>query len=66
VTIDHLSGKRYVSHNEGGDQIMVDSEDTALGVRPREALLAALGTCTARFPVAGDTGEQENERRPNS
>ncbi len=47
MTIDHLGGKRYVGHNEAGGQIVVDGEDIALGVRPMEALLAALGTCTA-------------------
>jgi putative redox protein len=47
VTIDHLGGERYVGHNEAGDQIVIDGEEIALGVRPMEALLAALGTCTA-------------------
>ena len=47
MTIDHLGGKRYVGHNEAGNQIVVDGEDFTIGVRPMEALLAALGTCTA-------------------
>src|ERR671913_2301937 len=47
MTIDHLGGKRYVGHNEYGRQIVIDGEEVALGVRPMEALLAALGTCTA-------------------
>jgi len=47
MTIDYLGGKRYVGHDEAGDQIIIDGEDVALGVRPMEALLAALGTCTA-------------------
>lgn len=72
MTIDHLGGKRYVGHNETGDQIVVDGEDVALGVRPTEALLAALGTCTAfdvvsilakrRTPVESYCIELEGER----
>ena len=72
MTIDHLGGKRYVGHNEAGDQIIVDGEDVALGVRPTEALLAALGTCTAfdvvsilakrRTPVQSYRIELEGER----
>ena len=72
MTIDHLGGKRYVGHNEAGDQIIVDGEDVALGVRPTQALLAALGTCTAfdvvsilakrRTPVQSYRIELEGER----
>ena len=72
MTIDHLGGTRYVGHNEAGDQIIVDGEDVALGVRPMEALLAALGTCTAfdvvsilakrRTPVESYRIELEGER----
>jgi putative redox protein len=72
MTIDYLGGKRYVGHNEGGDQIIVDGEDIALSVRPMEALLAALGTCTAfdvvsilakrRTPVQSYRIELEGER----
>ncbi len=72
MTIDHLGGKRYVGHDEAGDQIIIDGEDSALGVRPMEALLAALGTCTAfdivsilakrRTPVQSYRIELEGER----
>ena len=72
MTIDHLGGKRYVGHNEYGRQIIVDGEDVALGVRPTEALLTALGTCTAvdvvsilakrRTPVQSYRIELEGER----
>jgi putative redox protein len=72
MTIDHLGGKRYVGHNEAGRQIIVDGEDVALGVRPMEALLAALGACTAfdvvsilakrRTPVESYRIELEGER----
>jgi putative redox protein len=47
MSIDHLGGKRYVGRNEGGDRIFIDGEEISIGVRPTEALLAALGTCTA-------------------
>lgn len=47
MTIRHLGGARYVGRNGAGDQIVIDGEEVALGVRPMEALLAALGTCTA-------------------
>ena len=58
--------------NGAGDQIVIDREDVALGVRPTEALLAALGTCTAfdvvsilakrRTPVESYRIELEGER----
>jgi putative redox protein len=72
MIIDHLGGDRYVGHNEARDQIIIDGEDIALGVRPMEALLAALGTCTAfdvvsilakrRTPVESYRIELEGER----
>lgn len=72
MTIQHLDGERYVGHNEVGSQIIVDGEAVAPGVRPMEALLAALGTCTAfdvvsilakrRTPVESYRIELEGER----
>lgn len=72
ITIQHLGGARYVGRNEAGDQIIIDGEDVALGVRPMEALLASLGTCTAfdvveimakrRTPVESYRIELEGER----
>ena len=47
MNIEHLGGQRYVGHNEAGDQILIDADSPAIGVRPMQALLAALGTCTA-------------------
>ena len=47
MNIRHLGGQRYLGHNESGDQVLIDAESPAIGVRPMEALLAALGTCTA-------------------
>ena len=72
MTIDHLGCKRYVGRNEGGDRIFIDGEEISIGVRPTEALLAALGTCTAfdvvsilekrRTPVESYRIELEGER----
>ena len=72
ITIDHLGGKRYVGRNDGGDRIFIDGEEISIGVRPTEALLAALGTCTAfdvvsilekrRTPVESYRIELEGER----
>ena len=72
MTIRHLGGARYVGRNGAGDQIVIDGEEVALGVRPMEALLAALGTCTAfdlvsilakrRTPVESYRIELEGER----
>lgn len=72
MTIQHLGGARYVGWNGAGDQIVIDGEDVTLGVRPMEALLAALGTCTAfdvvsilakrRTPVDSYRIELEGER----
>ena len=72
MTIQHLGGDRYVGRNEAGHQIIIDGEEVALGVRPTEALLAALGTCTAfdvvsilakrRTPVESYRIDLEGER----
>ena len=72
MTIRHLGGARYVGQNGAGDQIIIDGEEVALGVRPMEALLAAVGTCTAfdvvsilakrRTPVESYRIELEGER----
>jgi putative redox protein len=72
MTIRCLGGARYVGWNGAGDQIIIDGEEIALGVRPMEALLAALGTCTAfdvvstlakrRTPVESYRIELEGER----
>jgi putative redox protein len=72
MTIHHLGCERYVGHTEAGDQIIIDGEEISLGVRPMEALLAALGTCTAfdvvsilakrRTPVESYRIELEGER----
>ncbi|HET7479689.1 MAG TPA: OsmC family protein [Rubrobacteraceae bacterium] len=73
MTIQHLGDQRYAGRNDGGDRILIDgSDDTTVGVRPMEALLAALGACTAfdvvsilakrRTPVESYRIELEGER----
>ncbi len=72
VTVHHLGGARYVGHNEPGDQIIIDGEELSIGMRPTEALLASLGSCTAfdvvsilakrRTPVESYRIELEGER----
>lgn len=72
MTIHHLGGQRYVGYNAAGDRVIIDGEEISLGVRPMEALLAALGTCTAydvvsilakrRTPVESYRVELEGER----
>lgn len=73
MSIQYLGGKRYVGHNAAGDQILIDAGSPAIGVRPMEALLASLGTCTAfdvveilakkrRTPVESYRIELEGER----
>lgn len=47
LNIVHLGGQRYLGHNESGDQVLIDADSPAIGVRPMQALLASLGTCTA-------------------
>lgn len=47
MNIEHLGCQRHVGHNESGNQILIDAESPAIGVRQMEALLASLGTCTA-------------------
>ncbi|MCL6437641.1 MAG: OsmC family protein [Rubrobacteraceae bacterium] len=48
VTVHHLGGQRYAGVNPSGDKLLIDgSEDFSLGMRPMEALLVSLGTCTA-------------------
>lgn len=48
VTMFYAGEQRYSGRNESGDRIVIDgSGGVSLGVRPMEALLASLGTCTA-------------------
>lgn len=48
MTVVHAGEQRYSGTNEAGDRLIIDgSDDVSLGVRPTEALLASLGSCTA-------------------
>ncbi|MFC6591011.1 OsmC family protein [Deinococcus lacus] len=52
VKIDWLGDQRYVGRSENGQQILIDNSENKVGVSPMDALLAALGTCTA-YDVVG-------------
>ena len=72
MTVHHLGEQRYVGFNESGHQLLIDASPIAVGVRPMEALLGALATCTAfdvvdimkkrRTPLAHYRVELEGER----
>lgn len=47
MTVHHLGEQRYVGFNDSGHQLLIDASPIAVGVRPMEALLGALATCTA-------------------
>ena len=48
MTVFHAGEQRYSGANEAGDRLVIDGSDgVSLGVRPMEALLASLGSCTA-------------------
>lgn len=76
MTLHYAGDQRYSGRNEAGDRIVIDgSDDVSLGVRPMEALLASLGSCTAfdvveilakrRTPVEGYRIEVSGERADN-
>jgi putative redox protein len=44
MTVRHLGGSRYAAENAAGSRVSLDGDS---GVSPMEALLAALGSCTA-------------------
>jgi len=72
VTVVHAGGRRYLGVNEGGDRLVLDGGEVSLGMKPTEALLVALGGCTAvdvveiltkrRMPPEGYRIELEGER----
>jgi len=43
----HAGGRRYLGSNADGDRLVLDGGGVSVGFMPREALLAALGGCTA-------------------
>lgn len=52
MTVHYLGEQRYVGLNERGQQLLIDASPVSVGVRPMEALLGALATCTA-YDVVG-------------
>ena len=52
VNIDWLGEQRYVGRSENGQQLLIDNSENKVGVSPMDALLTALGTCTA-YDVVG-------------
>lgn len=49
IVVHHLGEQRYVGLNENGNQLILDAsgQEVTLGMRPMEALLSALATCSA-------------------
>lgn len=47
IVLQQLCGHRFVGQNETGDRILVDGDQPAIGPKPTDLLLAALGSCTA-------------------
>jgi putative redox protein len=47
VTVVHAGGRRYLGSNANGDRVILDGGEISLGMKPTEALLVALGGCTA-------------------
>lgn len=47
IVLHQLCGHRFAGVNEAGDKVIVDGDQPAIGMRPMELLLAALGSCTA-------------------
>jgi len=72
MTVHHLGDQRFVGFNESGHQLLIDASPVSIGVRPMEALLGALATCTAfdvvdimkkrRTPLSHYRVELEGER----
>ncbi|AFZ65836.1 OsmC family protein [Deinococcus peraridilitoris] len=52
MTMHYLGEQRYVGLNERGQQLLIDASPVSVGVRPMEALLGALATCSA-YDVVG-------------
>ena len=47
IVLHQICGHRFVGHNETGDRVLVDGDQPAIGPKPTDLLLAALGSCTA-------------------
>lgn len=47
IVLHQLCGHRFAGINDAGDKVLVDGDTPAIGMRPMELLLTALGSCTA-------------------
>ena len=47
IVLHQICGHRFVGQNEAGDRIHIDGDQPAIGPKPTDLLLAALGSCTA-------------------
>lgn len=47
IVLHQICGHRFIGQNETGDRIPVDGDQPAIGPKPTDLLLAALGSCTA-------------------
>jgi putative redox protein len=47
IIVHQLCGHRFTGINEAGDKVVIDGDQPAIGLRPMELLLSALGSCTA-------------------
>ena len=47
IVLHQICGHRFVGQNEAGDHVHIDGDQPAIGMKPTDLLLAALGSCTA-------------------
>lgn len=47
IVLHQICGHRFIGHTEAGDRIPIDGDQPAIGPKPTDLLLAALGSCTA-------------------
>jgi putative redox protein len=47
IVLHQICGHRFVGQNEAGDRVCIDGDQPAIGMKPTDLLLAALGSCTA-------------------
>lgn len=47
LVLHQICGHRFIGHTDAGDRIPIDGDQPAIGPKPTDLLLAALGSCTA-------------------